>query len=49
MATFNTSDPLVPTSASEALRLARGGQIKDSQSSLSLLLCEGLLQKHGYL
>jgi len=40
---------LVPTSASEALRLARGGQIKDSQSSLSLLLCEGLLQKHGYL
>lgn len=35
-------------SASEALRLARSGQVKDGASALSILLCEPLLREYGY-
>ncbi len=38
-----------PVPAGEALRLARGGQIKDGASALALLLCEDLLRERGYL
>ncbi|HKP54702.1 MAG TPA: NUDIX hydrolase [Chloroflexia bacterium] len=33
----------------EALDMARLGKIKDSQSALSILLCEDLLRQYGYL
>lgn len=38
-----------PTPAKEAVRMARGGEIKDGTSALSILLCEDLLRNEGYL
>ncbi len=40
---------LCPTPVRAALSLARTGQMPESQSALSLLLCENLLRAHGYL
>lgn len=38
-----------PLPAGEALELARRGEMKDGQSALALLLCEGPLRRYGYL
>ena len=40
---------IVPTPAAEALRMAREGQIRDGSSALSLLMCEDLLRRYGYV
>lgn len=40
---------IVPTPAKAAIHLARTGQVDDGPSALSLLLCEELLRRYGYL
>ncbi|MHB8646127.1 MAG: NUDIX domain-containing protein [Thermomicrobiales bacterium] len=40
---------LCPMPIDEALHLARSGQMPEGQSALSLLLCENLLRRRGYL
>lgn len=37
-----------PTPAKEALAMARRGEIRDGQSALCLILCEGLLREMGF-
>lgn len=38
-----------PLPVAEVLSMARSGKIKDSQSALSILLCETLLRHYGYV
>ncbi len=38
-----------PLPIADAIRLARSGGVKDGQSALSVLLCEDVLRRHGYL
>ncbi len=38
-----------PVPASEALKMARKGEINSSPSGLALFLCEDLLREHGYV
>ena len=40
---------ICPTPATEALRMARAGEIKDGPSALCILLCENLLRERGYV
>jgi len=40
---------LCPLPVADAVRLARSGGMKDGQSALSVLLCEDVLRRHGYL
>jgi ADP-ribose pyrophosphatase len=40
---------LLPTPAREALAMARRGEIRDGQSALCLILCEGLIREMGFV